>query len=102
VNLPLRIVCLLAGEQNPNLKSGAFQGSRSEQVALSEAAMPVLGEGRVIRYRPIQTKPAEPPVGQIEVNLVAQAPLRSDTEAVTNQEHPDHQFGSIEGRPVML
>jgi hypothetical protein len=25
----LRIVCLLAGEQNPNLKSGAFQGSRS-------------------------------------------------------------------------
>src|SRR6266436_9457024 len=29
VNLPLRIVCLLSGEQNPNLKPGAFQGSRS-------------------------------------------------------------------------
>jgi hypothetical protein len=29
VNLPLRIVCLLGGEQNPNSKSGAFQGSRS-------------------------------------------------------------------------
>jgi hypothetical protein len=29
VNLLLRIVCLLGGEQNPNLKSGAFQGSRS-------------------------------------------------------------------------
>src|ERR1700722_20197876 len=29
VNLPLRIVCLLAGEQNPNSKSRAFQGSRS-------------------------------------------------------------------------
>src|SRR5580692_538322 len=33
VNLPLRIVCLLAGEQNPNLKSGAFQGSRSQGVS---------------------------------------------------------------------
>src|ERR1700754_3549153 len=29
VNLPLRIVRLLGGEQNPNLKPGAFQGSRS-------------------------------------------------------------------------
>jgi hypothetical protein len=29
VNLPLRIVCLLGGEQNPNSKLGAFQGSRS-------------------------------------------------------------------------
>jgi hypothetical protein len=29
VNLPLRIVRLLGGEQNPNSKPGAFQGSRS-------------------------------------------------------------------------
>src|ERR1700759_4683385 len=30
VNLLLRIVRLLSGEQKPNLKSGAFQGSRSQ------------------------------------------------------------------------
>src|SRR3982074_854059 len=30
VNLPLRIVCLLGGEQNPNSKPGAFQGSRPQ------------------------------------------------------------------------
>src|SRR6185369_17089229 len=65
----------------------------TEEIALPEAAMPVLGERRVIRNRPIQTKPAEPPVGQIEVNLIAQPPLRSDAETVTDQEHPDHQFG---------
>jgi len=47
----------------------------------------------MIRHRPIQTEPAKPPVGQIEVNLIAQAPLRSDAEAVTDQEHPDHQLG---------
>src|ERR1700712_5266500 len=33
VNLPLRIVCLLGGEQNPNSKPGAFQGSRSTVLA---------------------------------------------------------------------
>jgi hypothetical protein len=36
VHLPLRIVCLLAGEQNPNLKSGAFQGSRSTHLQLNK------------------------------------------------------------------
>jgi hypothetical protein len=33
------------------------------------------------------------------VNLIAQAPLRSDAEAVTDQEHPDHQLG-IDRRPT--
>lgn len=47
----------------------------------------------MIRHRPIQTEPAEPSVGQIEVNLIAQAPLRPDAEAVADQEHPDHQLG---------
>jgi hypothetical protein len=32
VNLLLRIVRLLGGEQNPNSKSGAFQGSTSDLV----------------------------------------------------------------------
>src|SRR3954467_15444791 len=35
VNLLLRIVRLLRGEQNPNSKSGAFQGSRSHATELS-------------------------------------------------------------------
>src|SRR5262249_25758185 len=55
--------------------------------------MPVLGERRVIRHRPIQAEPTEPPVGQIEVDLLTQAPLRSDAEAVSDQEHPNHELG---------
>ncbi|KRR08796.1 hypothetical protein CP49_29730 [Bradyrhizobium valentinum] len=62
----------------------------------------------MIRHRAIQTEPAEPPVSQIEVDLIAQPPLQSDAEAVTEQEHPDHQFGidrrstdaAVEGRQV--
>ena len=47
----------------------------------------------MIRHRPIQTEPTEPPVGQIEVDLLTQAPLRSDAEAVSDQEHPNHELG---------
>jgi hypothetical protein len=65
----------------------------TKEVALPEPAMPVLGERRVIRYRSIQTKPAEPPVGQVEVDVITQPSFRSNAKAVTDQEHPDHQFG---------
>jgi hypothetical protein len=64
--------------------------------------MPVLGECRVIRDCAIQTQPAEPPVGQIEVDLIAQAPLRSNAEAVTDQEYRIISSGAIEGRPMLL
>lgn len=33
------------------------------------------------------------------MNLIAQAPLRSDAEAVADQEHPDHELG-INRRPA--
>ena len=52
----------------------------TEEIALP---MPVLGKRRVIRHRPIQTEPTEPPVGQIEVNLITQPPFRSNVKAVT-------------------
>src|SRR5262249_53107700 len=71
----------------------------TEEMALPEATMPVLGKSRVIRHRTVQTEPAEPPVGQIEVDLIAQAPLRSDAAAVTDQEHPDHEL-RIDRRPT--
>src|ERR1700733_9815244 len=46
VNLLLRIVRLLGGEQNPNLKSGAFQGSRSSAFSrkiASARALKIIG-----------------------------------------------------------
>jgi hypothetical protein len=69
----------------------------TEKIDLPEAAVPVLGECGVIRHRPIQTEPTEPPVGRIEMNFIAQAPLRSNAEALTSQKHPDHQFGIDRG-----
>src|SRR5690348_14730791 len=71
----------------------ARQPQHSPSIALPEPAMPVFGERRVILYRPIQTEPTEPPIGQVEVDLITQPPLRSNAKAVTDQEHPDRQFG---------
>ena len=39
-----------------------------------------------------QIEPAKPAVGQVQVNLFAQSPLRPDPEAIPNKQHPDHRF----------
>ena len=44
--------------------------------------MPVLREGGMIGHIAVEPEPAEPPVGQIEVDLFAQAPLGANTEAI--------------------
>ena len=59
--------------------------------------MAVLGEGRVIRHGAFQTQPAEPAIGQVEVDLFAQPTLRPNAEAVADQQHPDQQFGIDRG-----
>jgi hypothetical protein len=53
----------------------------------------VIGDGS------IQTQTAKPAVGQIEVDFVTEAPFRSDTEAIADQEHPDHQLRIDRGPP---
>ena len=73
----------------------------AQQIAVAEAPMPVLREGRVVGHRAVQAEPAEPAIGEIEVNLFAQPPLRADAEAVTDDQHPDHQL-RIDRRPARL
>ena len=73
----------------------------TQQVALTKATVPVLREGRVIRHVTIQPEPAEPPICEIEVHLLAQAPFRSDADTVADDEHPDHQL-RINRRPPCL
>src|SRR5467141_4938857 len=36
----------------------------AQQIAIAEAAMPILGEGRVVRHLTIEAEPAEPAVGE--------------------------------------
>src|SRR6202023_1202296 len=60
-----------------------------QQIALAEAAMAVLRKGRVVGHTPIEPEPAEPAVGEVQVNLFAQPPLRADAQAVADNQHPD-------------
>ncbi|MGY3582567.1 hypothetical protein ACVIGB_008368 [Bradyrhizobium sp. USDA 4341] len=64
----------------------------AEEIAFSEMTRSVLRERRVIWHRTVQAEPAKPAVSQIEMNLIAQTSLRSDTEAIADQEHPYHQL----------
>ena len=68
-----------------------------QQIALAKTAVPVLGEGRVIGHLATKTEAAKPPVSQIEVNLLAEAPLRPDAEAIADNQHSDHQLGINRG-----
>jgi hypothetical protein len=47
----------------------------AQKIAVSEAAVPVLGEGRMIGNRAIEPKPAEPAIGEVQMDLLAQTPL---------------------------
>jgi len=68
-----------------------------EQVAVAEAPVPVFGERGVVGNVALETEPAEPAIGQIEVHFVAQAPLGANGEGVTDQQHADHQLGIDRG-----
>src|SRR6476646_838169 len=64
----------------------------TKRIAFAESAVAVLGKAGVIRHGVLQPQSAEPPVRQVELHLFAQAPLGANTEAVSNDQHPDHQF----------
>ena len=60
----------------------------AESAAFPEATMAVLREGGMIRNGIFQTKPAEPAIGEIEVDFLTQPPLGSDAIAVADDQHP--------------
>jgi hypothetical protein len=69
----------------------------TQEIALAEPAVTVLGKGRMVRHIAVQPQAAEPAVGQIEVDLPAQPPLRANAEAIADDQHPDHQLGIDRG-----
>ena len=72
-----------------------------QQIAVSEPAVTVLGESRVLRRAVRQIEPAKPSIAQVEMNLFAQAPFGSDAVDIPQQQHADYQF-RIHRRPMEL
>src|SRR6266513_524951 len=53
----------------------------------------------MIGYLAIKTEAAKPDVSKSEMNLLAEAPLRPDAEAIADNQYSDHQLG-INRRPA--
>ena len=47
----------------------------------------------------VEPQATEPAIGQIEMDLLAQPTLRTNAEAVADDEHSDHQLGIDRGPP---
>src|SRR5580692_8286402 len=58
-------------------------------------------ESRVVGNLVVEIEAAEPAVGEVQLDLLAQLPLEAKAVAVTDDEHPDHQLG-VDRRPADL
>jgi hypothetical protein len=65
----------------------------TQRIALAKAAVPVLGERRVIGNLAVQPEPAEQAIRQIEMDLFAKPPLGADAHAVADDQHAHHRLG---------
>ena len=63
-----------------------------QDIALPEPAMTVAREGGVVRHPAVKSQATKPARGQVEVDLLAQAPFGPDAHAVADDQHPHHQF----------
>src|ERR1039457_1453051 len=70
-----------------------------KRFALTEAAMPVLRERRMVRHSILEAQATEPAIRQIEVDLFAQPPLGTNAKAVTHDQHRYPQHPSNSTRP---
>src|SRR5664280_240784 len=69
----------------------------AQDVAVTEAAVTIDRERRVIRYPVVEIEPAEPSVGEVQLDLLTQPPLGADAVTVTDNQHPQHELGVDRG-----
>jgi hypothetical protein len=64
-----------------------------QDIALPEPAMAVLREAGMIRDLAVQTEAAEPAIGEIKMDLLAQSAFRADTHRIADDQHSHHKLG---------
>src|ERR1700732_4497793 len=65
----------------------------TEQVAVAEPAVAIDRNSRKVMHLVVKIAPAEPAIGEVQLDLLAQPPLKANAVAVANDQHPDHQLG---------
>ena len=69
----------------------------TQDLALPETAKPIHREGRMVRNLIVEIELAEPAVSKVQRHFLAQPALMTNAIAVTDQQHPDDQFGIDRG-----
>src|SRR5215469_17478697 len=64
----------------------------AQQIAVAETTVPVLRKSRMVRHRSVEPQPAKPSITEVQMDIIAQPPLRADAEAVPDDQHADHQL----------
>ncbi len=64
----------------------------TQKATIAEPTVAVPGEGRMVGNGISRIKTAEPTAGQVEMNLFASSPFRTNAHAITNQQHSDQKF----------
>src|SRR4029077_13583515 len=73
----------------------------SKGIAVAEPAVTIDREGRVIRHFVVEIEAAEPAIGEMKLDILAQLALEPDAVAVPDDQHPQHQL-RINRRPTDL
>src|SRR6185312_90267 len=55
----------------------------AQQATIAETAVPIFRKRRMVWDRVGQSQPAKPPIGEIEVDLLAQATFGADAETIS-------------------
>ena len=63
-----------------------------QDIAVAEAAVAIDREGRVIGHFVLEIETAEPAIGEMKLDLLAQLALMPDAVAVADNQHSQHQF----------
>src|SRR6185436_7926409 len=64
----------------------------AQDVALAKALKTIDRKRGVMRDLVVEIELAEPPIGKVQLDLLAQTTLMSDAVAVSDNQHPDHEF----------
>lgn len=76
----------------------------AKDVAVAEATVAIDRKGRVIRHLVTEIETAEPPIGEMKLDILTRLALEADAVAVADDQHPQHQRGinrgAAEARPI--
>src|SRR6516165_3657534 len=65
----------------------------AKNIALAEPAMTIDRKSRMIGNIVLEIEPAKPAIAKVQFDFLAQLAFRTDPIAVTDNEHPQHEFG---------